>query len=156
MTRRSGARMACAEKPCPISLEARTGMTTRRATAASGSPSSFLCPLPLGMPWGAPRGSRDTPELRRRAVTAAAVAASGERAARPINYVEKDWMNEPFIAGAHGGLPPGLLTQTGPRCRSRTGPLHWCSTEPATRWALTMNGALESGERVAGDVKALL
>lgn len=96
---------------------------------------------------GAARGALDTPPESREAVTAAAVAAFGEEAANPIHYVEKDWMNERFTSGVQAGVPPGLITEVGPAMYSSEGPLHWCSTEQRTRWALTMNGAIESGEQ---------
>jgi monoamine oxidase len=117
---------------------------------------SFVSPLPPGMPWGTPRGVLDTPELRRQAVVAVAVAAFGERAGDPLNYVEKDWMNERYIAGVQHGMPPGLITETGPSLLKSAGPLHWCSAEHGTSWPMVMNGAVESGERVAAEVKGML
>ncbi|WP_275670105.1 FAD-dependent oxidoreductase [Kribbella speibonae] len=84
------------------------------------------------------------------------MAAFGSRAADPVRFVEKDWMNERFIAGVQAAVPPGLITEAGSSMLTSKGPLHWCSSEQGTRWALTMNGAVESGDRIAANIIELI
>jgi monoamine oxidase len=47
---------------------------------------------------------------------------------------------------------PGALSGFGPALREPVGPLHWAGTETATEWCGYLEGALQSGERVAAEV----
>jgi monoamine oxidase len=49
-----------------------------------------------------------------------------------------------------------VLTTFGPALREPVGPLHWAGTETATVWNGYMDGAIQSGERAAGEVVAAL
>jgi monoamine oxidase len=51
---------------------------------------------------------------------------------------------------------PGALVEYGSALRAPLGLLHWAGTETAARWNGHMDGAVESGERAAGEVLAAL
>jgi monoamine oxidase len=53
-------------------------------------------------------------------------------------------------------MPPGVWTQYGPALRAPIGRLHWAGTETATIWNGYMDGAIQSGERAANEVRAVL
>jgi monoamine oxidase len=93
------------------------------------------------------------PDGRRRHVLALLERALGPAAARPLAYVDRSWSAEAWTRGCYGAhLPPGAWTQLGPALRRRVGRLHWAGTETAERWAGYIEGAVDSGERVAAEV----
>jgi monoamine oxidase len=97
------------------------------------------------------------PEQRRAAVLAAFARFFGPEAASPIEYVEKDWAVDPWAGGCPVGvMAPGTLTTFGPALRTPVGRLHWAGTETAVEWNGYMEGAVESGERVAREVATAL
>lgn len=94
-------------------------------------------------------------EQRRAAVLESLVRFFGPRAADPQVFVERDWQAEPWTRGCYGGhTPPGVLTQYGPALRRPVGRIHWAGTETAQRWNGYMEGAVESGRRVAAEITA--
>lgn len=87
---------------------------------------------------------------RRGRVLDVLVAAFGDRAADPLDFVELDWAAEEWTRGCYGAhLPPGAWTQHGPALREPVGRIHWAGTETATRWMGYIDGAIESGHRAA-------
>ncbi|MGW4743114.1 flavin monoamine oxidase family protein [Nocardia xishanensis] len=81
----------------------------------------------------------------------------GSRARNPIDYIERDWAEEEYSRGCYGAFTaPGTLTRFGPALRRPVGPLYWAGTETATRWAGYIDGAAESGHRVAREISAAL
>ena len=83
--------------------------------------------------------------------------AFGPEAATPVEFTEQRWSAEPFTRGGPvAGLGPGVLTGCGPSLRAPVGPIHWAGTETASVWSGYIEGALESGERVAAEVAAAL
>lgn len=79
----------------------------------------------------------------------------GAQAAKPIGYVDKDWISDPWSEGCYVGVAtPGTLTTCGPALRAVCGRIHWAGTESATRWTGYMDGALEAAERAAQEVIA--
>lgn len=81
----------------------------------------------------------------------------GERARRPLEYVERDWAEEEWIRGGYGAhLGPGAWTQYGPLLREPEGLVHWAGSETSAVWNGYMDGAIRSGERGAAEVVALL
>lgn len=77
----------------------------------------------------------------------------GDAAAAPAAYVDRDWSAEPWTRGCYGAhMPPGAWTQFGTSLRSPCGRIHWAGTETAERWVGYIDGAIESGERVATEV----
>ena len=98
-----------------------------------------------------------TPEERRAMLAATFVRLFGVQAAEPEEYLECDWSAEELTRGCYGAhLPPGVWTAFGPALTRPVERIHWAGTETATRWSGYMDGAIESGERVASEVGARL
>ncbi len=75
----------------------------------------------------------------------------------PVDYVDRDWVAQPWIKGGYSGMmTQGHWLTLGPSLREPVGPLHWASSERATMWTGYVEGALESGERAAKEVLATL
>lgn len=98
------------------------------------------------------------PEAERRAaIVDHLVRLFGEPAARPLAYVDKDWISDPWSSGCYVGvMGPGLMTRIGDALREPVGRLHFAGTETAVRWCGYLDGAIESGERAAAEVLARL
>ena len=94
---------------------------------------------------------------RRQAVIDSLVYYFGEVARNPRNYVDYNWLQDPWARGCYVGvMPPGVMTTLGPALRSPAGRVHWAGTETATQWCGYIEGALQSGERVAAELRAVL
>lgn len=94
-----------------------------------------------------------TIEERRDIVVDVLARALGEQARDLAAYVDRDWSAEPFTRGCYGAhLPPGAWTVYGPALRRPTGRIHWAGTETAERWTGYIDGAIDSGQRVAAEV----
>ncbi len=103
------------------------------------------------------RLTRADPARRRTEVLASFGRYFGPAAARPADYIEHDWTADEWTRGCYGAhFPPGTWTQFGPALRRPSGLLHWAGTETATNWSGYMDGAVQSGERAAGEVLAAL
>jgi monoamine oxidase len=90
---------------------------------------------------------------RRRAVLGAFADFFGDKAREPVEYVDKDWLAEPYSRGCYVGvMPPGVQTTVGDALREPIGRIHWAGTETAVEWNGYMDGALESGARAADEV----
>ena len=145
-----------------------------RAQGLSGSAVSGLGPLTIIFDNSPPHGSpgiivgfleghwarelgRAGAEDRRRAVLENLGRLFGPRAARPEQYIERNWAEEEWSRGCYVGYtPPGVLTAYGPAIREPIGPIHWAGTETATVWNGYMDGAIQSGERAAREALATL
>jgi monoamine oxidase len=93
-------------------------------------------------------------EERRAAVLAEWVRFFGPAAARPAAFAEKNWLDDPWSRGCYAGvLGPGALTGWGAALREPCGRVHWAGTETATEWVGYIEGALQSGERAAAEVR---
>jgi len=93
---------------------------------------------------------------RREAVIGCFVRYFGRAAARPEQYVERDWMAEEFTRGCYGAhFAPGVWTSYGEAWRAPVGRLHWAGAECAPQWNGYMEGAVRSGEAAAEAVAAL-
>jgi monoamine oxidase len=93
------------------------------------------------------------PDERRKKVLGELAAFFGPEAERPIELIEQDWVAEPWTGGCSAGFtPPGVLSRYGHTLRAPVGRIHWAGTETARRWFGAMEGAVESGERAAGEV----
>jgi monoamine oxidase len=100
--------------------------------------------------------ARRRPEERQEAVTGCFVRYFGPQAARPRQYVERDWMAEEFTRGCYGAhFAPGTWTSYGEAWRAPAGRIHWAGAECAPRWNGYMEGAVRSGEATADTVAAL-
>jgi monoamine oxidase len=99
------------------------------------------------------RLARAGPAQRRTEVLASFARYFGPAAARPADYAEHDWTADPWTRGCYGAhFPPGTWTQFGPALRRPVGLLHWAGTETATEWSGYMDGAVQSGKRVAAEI----
>lgn len=97
------------------------------------------------------------PEERRAEVLASFARFFGPRAARPVEFFERDWSAEEFSRGCYGAhFAPGVWTGFGHRLRMPVGRIHWAGTEYATSWNGYMEGAIRSGEACAIEVLSAL
>jgi monoamine oxidase len=115
-------------------------LLTFLGTAGSGS----------GMRWS--DAVLDDPEARKAAFVDDLVKIFGPKAARPTDYLEKDWVHEPWINGCVSARPPGVLTQYTDAVSAPAGRIHWAGTESATVNEGYLDGAVSAGERAAKDV----
>ncbi|MES1943886.1 amine oxidase [Salinisphaera sp. PC39] len=93
------------------------------------------------------------PAARRAAVLDSLAAYFGDAARAPVDYVENDWLAEPWSRGCYVGLmPPRVLTEVGTALRAPIGRLHFAGTETATEYCGYIEGAIRSGERAAAEV----
>ena len=85
------------------------------------------------------------------------VRGFGPRARRHTLLRIKDWAADEWSRGCPTGImPPGVMGIYGPALREPCGRIHWAGTETAREWTGYMEGAVESGERVAREVDAAL
>lgn len=98
-----------------------------------------------------------SPQERRAAVLECFVRYFGAQAGQPLDYVEQSWAEEEYTRGCYAGyMPPGVWTMYGAALRAPIGRIHWAGTETATHWNGYMDGAVQSGERVAAEILATL
>lgn len=93
------------------------------------------------------------PTERRQAILMRLAEIYGTQAFNAVDYVEKDWLSDPYSEGCYAGLmPPELYAKTRNIIRQPCGHIHWAGTETATEWNGYMEGAVQSGERVADEI----
>lgn len=98
-----------------------------------------------------------TQEERKATVVDLLATALGERAREVEAYADLDWSAEEWTRGCYGGhFPPGVWTTYGQALKEPVGLIHWAGTETARQWTGYIDGAIESGERVAAEVAAAL
>jgi monoamine oxidase len=96
-------------------------------------------------------------EERRAAALDCFVRYFGPRAARPLEYIERDWMAEEFSRGCYGAhFTPGAWGDFGSALTEPVGLVHWAGAECSPVWNGYMEGAVRSGEQTAHDVLATL
>jgi monoamine oxidase len=118
---------------------------------------SVPCLLGLAAGDAARRFSRMPREERREHVLDELARFFGPEAKTPIDYAEMDWGEEEFSGGCPlGNFAPGVLSACGDALRAPVGRIHWAGTETARECMGYMEGALESGDRAADEVLALL
>jgi monoamine oxidase len=94
-------------------------------------------------------------EARGELVLASFARAFGEKARRPLRYLDHSWADEPFSRGCYVGLlSPGSWTSYGPALTAPCGRIHWAGTETASRWNGYFEGAVLAGRRAASEVIA--
>lgn len=77
----------------------------------------------------------------------------GSAARDTIGFIERDWSTEEWTRGCYGAhMPPTAITEFGSALREPIGPIHWAGAETATRWCGYLDGAIESGHRVADEI----
>lgn len=127
---------------------------------------TFDCTPPSGTPGlltgffegpAAVSASTRSVDERREVVVDVLGRTLGDRAHAPLDYLDRDWSAEPFTRGCYGAhLPPGAWTVYGPALREPVGRIHWAGTETAEHWAGYIDGAIESGQRVAEEIAVAL
>jgi monoamine oxidase len=77
----------------------------------------------------------------------------GEGARQIVDYEDQNWPAEEWSRGCYGAsMGPGVMTTVGHVIREPFGRIHWAGTETSTVWSGYAEGAIRSGERVAGDL----
>jgi monoamine oxidase len=80
----------------------------------------------------------------------------GDKAARPIAYIECDWHEDGWTSGCVSPLRPNVIHALGPALTEPCGLIHWAGTETSAVWNGYMDGAVRSGQRAAREVIAAL
>lgn len=80
----------------------------------------------------------------------------GPRAGEPVDYIERDWSRETYIAGCIPTVTPGVLTEIGPLLSERHKKVIWAGSEQSHIWNAYIDGAVRSGESAAAMVVAEL
>jgi monoamine oxidase len=94
------------------------------------------------------RGTDDA--TRKRVVLDELATLHGPEAARPLAYADKDWQTDEWSGGCYVGLvPPREMASAGAALRAPLGRVSFAGTETATEHVGYLEGAIESGERVA-------
>lgn len=97
--------------------------------------------------------AKATPEERARHVLEDYATYFGDRARRPLDFVEANWLAEPWTTGAFTTyMRPGVWTAHGEAVRAPIGRIHWAGSETATVWPGYFEGALQSAERAVAEV----
>lgn len=97
--------------------------------------------------------ARRSADERKRMFIDCLVRYFGPEAARPIDYLEKDWMAEEWSRGGYGAhFTTGTWTSYGQALREPIGRIHWAGTECSPVWNGYMEGAVRSGEATAAEV----
>ena len=96
--------------------------------------------------------SRQPASERRRAILAELAAAFGPEGSEPVDYHETSWTAQPLSGGDVASLGIGVWTRAGRAMREPVGRIHWAGTETASEFYSHMEGALQSGQRVAEEV----
>ena len=92
---------------------------------------------------------------RKQAVLDVLASGFGEAAQQPCDYIDHDWVAEPWIEGGYStSTPPGTLTAnyTVPDLTAPIERIHWAGSDLATEYVGYMEGAIASGERAAAEV----
>jgi monoamine oxidase len=75
----------------------------------------------------------------------------GNEALAYRGMIERDWNNERWSRGTVGFMPPGSASFVH-TIGTPVGRIHWASSETATQWSGSIEGAIEAGERTAAEV----
>jgi monoamine oxidase len=90
---------------------------------------------------------------RRRQALAGFAGLFGDKALKPVDYIDHRWGAETFAPGGPtAAVPPGSWTSYGRWLREPVGPLHWAGTETADEWTGFLDGAVRSGKRAAAEI----
>ncbi|KAE9548507.1 hypothetical protein FO519_008283 [Halicephalobus sp. NKZ332] len=96
--------------------------------------------------------SDSTPKARKEAVLKDLARFLGDKALKPIDYVDKDWGQEIFTGGCPTGIIPAGNMAGLARAREPWKTIHFAGTEMATVWIGYMSGGVQSGLRASHEV----
>ncbi len=105
-----------------------------------------------GAPVALSHDDLDQTATLQRGVLDTLVRCYGVRAKSPLGINVTNWYDEPFISGCHGFSQLGVLRDCGEALRDPIGPIHWAGTDTADVWINHMDGAVQAGERAAGEI----
>lgn len=92
-------------------------------------------------------------EARRRTMLHVLERAFGARAGEPVRWIEKIWMDDPWIGGGYAAVPPvGGLGPAHPEAVDPASRLAWAGTDMSVEWWGYFEGAVRAGERAAAEV----
>lgn len=101
--------------------------------------------------------SKLSAEQRRPLLLAELARLHGPEAHQALQLVDKDWVSDEHSGGCYAGvMPPRVLTETASAMRAPAGRVHFAGTETAREYIGYIEGAIESGERVAEEVRPLV
>lgn len=90
---------------------------------------------------------------RQRAVLDPLVGPIGTEVLQPVSWHEKSWQTDEYVGGGYMALPiGGTLEGLLPLPSAPVGNIHWAGTETASDHPGYIEGAIESGLRVAHEV----
>ncbi|GAA1033310.1 MULTISPECIES: flavin monoamine oxidase family protein [Amycolatopsis] len=141
---RNEAELVVLDKPASVTFD----------TSPPGGP-GHLCVL-IG---GSPARELDAlaPDERRDLVLGPLAARLGPEVRSPASFHEKAWHLDDHAGGGYSALPkPGSRDGYFPIPADPVGHVHWAGTETAAEHAGYIEGAIESGQRVAREVAAVL
>jgi monoamine oxidase len=96
-------------------------------------------------------------DTRRTTVLGPLVAHLGADVLEPASWHEKSWHRDEFAGGGYMALPQAGTTEgLYPMPSTPMGGIHWAGTETATEHPGYLDGAIEAGQRAAGEVIAAL
>jgi monoamine oxidase len=122
------------------------------ATTAGGEVAALVA-FVVGRP--ADELRRLAPQARGTAVVEHVARLLGPAARRPTSVRMLDWTTEAWSGGCPVALPDlGVASSTGIDPALPIGRVHWAGTETAGAWAGYLEGAVEAGQRAAGEVLA--
>ena len=91
-------------------------------------------------------------EARAAAVVGDLTAFFGERAAHPVEVLQRNWSEERFTRGCYGGrFATGLWTTVGRDLARPCGRIAWAGSETASTWNGYIDGAIRAGQRAADE-----
>jgi len=93
---------------------------------------------------------------RREAVTRSLKDYFGDEALDTVDFIEMDWFSERWSTGCSSPLKPGFASKYGPALREPVRRVHWAGTDTSPVWNGFMEGAVQSGSRVAEEVVLVL
>uniref|UniRef100_A0A914YDY4 Amine oxidase n=1 Tax=Panagrolaimus superbus TaxID=310955 RepID=A0A914YDY4_9BILA len=76
----------------------------------------------------------------------------GDEVLHPIDYIDKDWHEEPFSPGCPVAVIPAGNMGAFAHIREPFSLIHFAGTESATLWTGYMSGAVQSGLRAAHEI----
>lgn len=92
--------------------------------------------------------ARLLPAERRRQVLVCLARYFGPRAARPVQYLERDWMTEEFTRGCYSAhFTTGVWTSYGEAWRAPVDRIHWAGAECAPEWNATWRTQCAAAKR---------
>jgi monoamine oxidase len=91
---------------------------------------------------------------RKEAVLHTWASVFGDKILSPLDYIEHDWLQNPYIRGGHGcHFPPGVWKELGPALGKEKmphfGKIIFASSDIAKDWNGYLEGALYAGEQAA-------